>query len=368
MKSILKVLLFTLIVNCTGFYYHPADASDNSIPSEACSYSLYWTNSQGGILIDSIEAKLKTTYKANLVFEGSGCSNFSTFFKGVYPGGKEQFGICYDVTSTNNTFGASVYFDMPGTYSISAAVFFASTNCSRNNQNKDVQITALAQAAIVVISGEAASVTDKTATISWKTDQPAEATVWLRQKNDPSQGSKPPGTTGSKMVFNNLSPATDYLYTVYATTDGWKTNAQGSGYSFKTNPAGSTTPTNTSTVNPGTSPVNTGGGASQANIPNNTPITNVPDYDKSNGELTKLINTDNVPEFLASLVKFLLLLIAGLSVIVILIGAFRMAMSQGKSEALTAGKKTITWAIIGLVVALLSYSIVAILQSVIGVQ
>jgi uncharacterized membrane protein YjfL (UPF0719 family) len=43
-------------------------------------------------------------------------------------------------------------------------------------------------------------------------------------------------------------------------------------------------------------------------------------------------------------------------------------MSQGNEEAVSAAKKTITWAVIGLVIALLSFSIVAIVQNLLGID
>jgi hypothetical protein len=363
-KELISIYILSLfaVLSMQTVVIRTAVAAENSVPSEGCSYGMGWDDGRPAPaeVSDDPTVTLKTTYKVNLGFDG--CNSFSTRLVGTSPTGNKFIDTCFDITATNRTFSASVYFDTPGLYVIKASVFYASTDCSRNNQNKDVQITAWAQAATVVISNEQATVTDKSATITWSTSEKAEATVWLRLKDDPSKGSKPPATTSGKMVFNNLSPSTDYIYTVYATTDGWKTNATGADHYFKTNAPGVTAPTNSSTIAP-----NNSAPKPALNIPDSVAVSNVPDYDHSDLSLEPLIHADSVPAFLASLVKFMLLLIAGLSVIVILIGAFRMAMSQGKSEALTAGKKTITWAIIGLVVALLSYSIVAILQSVLGV-
>jgi hypothetical protein len=50
----------------------------------------------------------------------------------------------------------------------------------------------------------------------------------------------------------------------------------------------------------------------------------------------------------------------------IVIGGFRLVVSGGNEEMVTAAKKTITWAILGLVLALLSFSIIAIIQNLLG--
>jgi len=56
-----------------------------------------------------------------------------------------------------------------------------------------------------------------------------------------------------------------------------------------------------------------------------------------------------------------------ISVLFIIVGGFKMVMSQGNEEALTAAKRTIVWAVLGLVVAVLSFSIIAIVQNLLGV-
>lgn len=91
-------------------------------------------------------------------------------------------------------------------------------------------------------------------------------------------------------------------------------------------------------------------------------------FDKPAGTLNNLLDIQSVPQFLVRLAKIVFILLGGVAAIVILVGAFRMVMSQGNQEGLTSAKRNITWAVIGLVVALLSYSIVAILQSFLGVN
>jgi uncharacterized membrane protein len=60
--------------------------------------------------------------------------------------------------------------------------------------------------------------------------------------------------------------------------------------------------------------------------------------------------------------KGFLALIGAWAVIAIIIGGFRMILAQGNEEAYGQAKKSIQWAVIGVVVALLSFSIIAIVQ------
>jgi|GEM_PF-2491864 len=66
------------------------------------------------------------------------------------------------------------------------------------------------------------------------------------------------------------------------------------------------------------------------------------------------------------LAKGMLSIVAIWSVIFIIYGGFRMVMAAGDEEAYTMAKTTITWAILGLIVAALSFSIVAIVKNLIG--
>lgn len=58
-----------------------------------------------------------------------------------------------------------------------------------------------------------------------------------------------------------------------------------------------------------------------------------------------------------------LAIIAIVAVLFVIIGGFRMVISQGNEEAYTKAKQTVTWAIIGVIVASLSFSIVSIVQN-----
>ncbi len=72
---------------------------------------------------------------------------------------------------------------------------------------------------------------------------------------------------------------------------------------------------------------------------------------------------DNLTATLLLIAKGFLGVIAIWAAVFIIIGGFQMVMSAGNEEAVTKAKNTITWAILGLVVAILSFSIIAIVQN-----
>jgi len=72
---------------------------------------------------------------------------------------------------------------------------------------------------------------------------------------------------------------------------------------------------------------------------------------------------------LTSVVNFLIVDIAiPLTSIMVLVGAFQMMTSSGDPEKYGKGRKTLLWAAIGLVVALLATSVVTLIKSVFGVS
>lgn len=85
----------------------------------------------------------------------------------------------------------------------------------------------------------------------------------------------------------------------------------------------------------------------------------------------KLINpipTEGLLETFLGITKGFLAGLAIWAVIAIIFAGFRMVISAGNEEAITQAKKAITWAILGLVVALLSFSMVAIVQNILNVD
>jgi len=61
---------------------------------------------------------------------------------------------------------------------------------------------------------------------------------------------------------------------------------------------------------------------------------------------------------LSNIVNTLIFVAGIVSVIVIIIGGFRYTTSQGNDKSVTAAKDTILYAVVGLVISILSYAIV----------
>jgi hypothetical protein len=69
-----------------------------------------------------------------------------------------------------------------------------------------------------------------------------------------------------------------------------------------------------------------------------------------------------LPELFNRAIAIMFGLIASISVIFIIVGGFRLAFSQGNAETVTAARKTITWAVIGLVVGLMAFALIRIVE------
>ena len=88
-------------------------------------------------------------------------------------------------------------------------------------------------------------------------------------------------------------------------------------------------------------------------------------FDQELGTFSNPLNAETLPELMATILRILFALIGIISVIIIIIAGFRMVLASGNEAELTKAKQAITWAIIGLIVALMSFSIVAIVQKLI---
>lgn len=110
----------------------------------------------------------------------------------------------------------------------------------------------------------------------------------------------------------------------------------------------------------GSGTTNTGSGA-------NTTTTNGGTNASGLGkQLYNPIESENLGQLMLAIMKGFIIIIAAWSVLFIIVGGFRMVMSQGNSEALTKAKATITWAIAGVIVSILAFSVVAIVQNLVG--
>lgn len=86
-------------------------------------------------------------------------------------------------------------------------------------------------------------------------------------------------------------------------------------------------------------------------------------FDAIINNLNNPINIETFPELVLFVMKGFIFLIGIMAVLIIIIGGVRMVLSQGNQESVTKGKQTVIWAVAGLIVALLSFSIVSIVQN-----
>lgn len=95
-------------------------------------------------------------------------------------------------------------------------------------------------------------------------------------------------------------------------------------------------------------------------------IKSVPDYDKGIGVFQNPLEGGTVGGLIAQAIRIMLVLVGASAVVVIAISGFQLVLSQGNPEKRTSAIRSITWAIIGLILSILSFSIVAILQRIIS--
>lgn len=76
----------------------------------------------------------------------------------------------------------------------------------------------------------------------------------------------------------------------------------------------------------------------------------------------------NLTELLLKIMRGFIMITGIWAAAFIVIGGFKMVISQGNEEAVTAAKKSITWSVIGLIVVLLAFSIMAIIQNLIDID
>ncbi|NIA02218.1 MAG: hypothetical protein GWP15_02440 [Nitrospirae bacterium] len=73
-----------------------------------------------------------------------------------------------------------------------------------------------------------------------------------------------------------------------------------------------------------------------------------------------------IQEFIIRIINFALTIIGSIAIIILIIGGFQMMFSQGNQQKLDEAKDIVKYAIIGLIVTLLSYVIVISVQSIFG--
>lgn len=76
------------------------------------------------------------------------------------------------------------------------------------------------------------------------------------------------------------------------------------------------------------------------------------------------IKNATIPEIAVTAINFLLVVAGALSVIFLIVGGIRYIISSGSPDAIDRAKKTVLYAVVGIIVVLLSYTIVNILTSI----
>ena len=80
--------------------------------------------------------------------------------------------------------------------------------------------------------------------------------------------------------------------------------------------------------------------------------------------ITNFIDTPNFTELVTNVLQWLLGIAGSVALIMIIAGGFFYIGAAGDEQKATQGKKILTWAIGGLVVVLLSYSIIVVIEDI----
>lgn len=80
------------------------------------------------------------------------------------------------------------------------------------------------------------------------------------------------------------------------------------------------------------------------------------------------INIDSIGGLIVRVINYLIALVGAVAVLMIIVGGFRMVTAAGSESGVAAGKKAITWAIIGLLISLLAFTIVNLVQSLLKIN
>lgn len=113
---------------------------------------------------------------------------------------------------------------------------------------------------------------------------------------------------------------------------------------------------NTNTVDPG---------VSNPNINTDVGVNFNVNLDENLGTFFNPLEAESIPELIATIIRILFVLAGITAVIVIIIAGFRMVIDSGNETQVKKAKEAITWAVIGLIVSILAFSIVAIIQRII---
>jgi hypothetical protein len=76
----------------------------------------------------------------------------------------------------------------------------------------------------------------------------------------------------------------------------------------------------------------------------------------------------DLPTYVGNVLEFMIPLIGMISFIMILTGGFKILTSGGDSKGLEGGKQTITLAVVGIALAIISWLVLVIIKNVTGVN
>ena len=94
----------------------------------------------------------------------------------------------------------------------------------------------------------------------------------------------------------------------------------------------------------------------------------IPDCQTADGTSCSLVEEDKLnyedgAPGVWGIIQLVMIIMAGVAVVVIVIGGIKYTVSQGDSSAITGAKNTILYAVVGLVVAILATAIIGFVNS-----
>lgn len=86
-------------------------------------------------------------------------------------------------------------------------------------------------------------------------------------------------------------------------------------------------------------------------------------FNTTDSKLCNPLPDKNLGELVYRLIQYILIGISSMAIVTVVISAFIIVSSQGNEEAIKGAKTSISWAVVGIVLALLAYSFAAIIET-----
>lgn len=83
-------------------------------------------------------------------------------------------------------------------------------------------------------------------------------------------------------------------------------------------------------------------------------------------KITKIPEGKNIGEIIAGIIEFILPVAAGVAVLAVMYAGVLYITSQGDPEKVGKAKKALLWAIVGVIIIVLSYAIVIMINNVVN--